>query len=115
MNGRRGWHRWLLFACVAIVGSTTFVRPRVGVCGTAHFFLLRMLGGEIVNALAPRRFQFQAVAFGAALLLNVAVFFAGGITWYLKGPRAWYVVGLLVWTGLYLLSYFFFAPVPDCP
>jgi len=115
MNKRPRWHWALLLVCMVAVAWVSFLTPRIGKCGSALYFLTRALAGLALLASGISSIQTQAIGLGVAALLNAVVFVAPALVWYRKAPRNWYVAGVLTWTGLYLLSYFFLLPTPDCP
>ena len=115
MNKRPNLHWALLLGCVIAVVWASFLTPRVGRCGSALYFLPRILAGLALSASGISSIQSQAIGLGVARLLTAAVFVTPALVWYRKAPRNWYVAGLLMWTAFYVASYFFFFPVPDCP
>ena len=108
----------LLVSCATAVGAATlFLTPKVGACGTQHYLLFYFLGGMLrgaIRAVWPFRNPSDAIP-AAAMILHVLVFLLPATIWYFKGPRKLYVAGLLVWTGLYVVSYLFGIPTTDCP
>jgi len=108
--------RWaLLLGCMTAVAWASFLTPRIGRCGSALYFFTRILAGLALEASGISSIQTQAIGLGIAVFLNVVVFVTPALVWYRKAPRNWHVAGLLIWTTLYLVSYFFLFPVPDCP
>ena len=123
-------HILLMVICAAIVAVGALFDPLTGSCGTAPYVFSKLLGGALAHVVR----SFCSVCDRAgldeatAVVVNVGVFSATIVLLYLKGPdflpkprsetstpRAWFVPALLVWTGLYLASYFFLLPVYSCP
>lgn len=117
MERGRTTARALLLLCSVLVIGALFITPKIGRCGTLHFFFFQVLGGVTVTvALSTiRAIQNQTAISATAVALNAATFLIPASLLYLKAPRNWYVAGLLLWTVAYLLSYFLLIPVPDCP
>jgi len=108
----------LLVGCAIAVGAATFfLTPKVGACGTQHYLLFYLLGWDATRAIgAVWPFQNPSDAIpAAAMILHVLVFLLPATIWYFKGPRKFYGAGLLIWTGLYVVSYLFGIPTTDCP
>jgi hypothetical protein len=106
-----------LFLCIVIVAAASLFSRSTGACGTAHYVFFQLLGGAIVSMaeeIWASRYD-ELIARGLAVTLNVALYVLLIRAWYLKGPRRWYLPGLLLWTSLYVVSYFFFFPTRDCP
>jgi hypothetical protein len=105
-----------LVFCSMVVAGSSFITPTAGRCGTAHFLGFRMLGGLVVTVLlsAIEAIQNQTAIFLVALVLNVLVFLLVGIVLKRKIPREWYLPALAAWLVVYLSSYFFLFPAPNC-
>jgi len=116
MNNRQWLHRGVLLVCGSIVALTSLVTPEVGTgrCGTAHYFLFQLLGYLTLSKFAPNQSS-QLIERSVPIVLNVVVFFIPASILYLKAPRAWFIRGLIAWTIVYLVSYFFLFPMPGCP
>jgi len=115
MDRRPRLHSALFIVCVTAVAWASFLTPRVGKCGSALYFLTRVVAGLTLLASGIASIQTQAIGLGVAAFLSVVVFGVPALVWYRKAPRSWYVAGVLTWTGLYLVSYFFLLPTSDCP
>jgi hypothetical protein len=103
--------------CVIAVAVASLFSRKTGACGTAHYLFFRLSGALVANAITELWDTPYAAAIerGAGIVLNVAAFCLIVRLWYRKAPDKWYGTGVIVWTVLYITSYFFFFPTLDCP
>src|ERR1041385_6692529 len=113
----RQTNKRFLVAATVIVGAAGLANPKVGGCGTCHYLVFHLLGGLVVSALdAVHSFRGERfVADAVSTVLNATLFLAVASFWYIFSPRRWFVLGLLLWTTLYLTSYFFGIRASECP
>lgn len=94
------WDRRVAIACTVAVFAAVVRGPRVGACGTVHYFLVLMLS-VFVTPLA---------AFVNVVLFSVPVILLGR----LRLGRA-YSPLVIVWAALFSYSYLLAAPTGECP
>ena len=110
--------RWVLLGFGALlVAASSLVQPRVGVCGTGHSLVAQVLGMSLVGL--PRRMLLlgspgRVEAMAGVALVNLLVFLAPAGLWTRKAPKVICEVGLVLWTSLFLLSYWLLFPTHDC-
>ena len=109
----------ILCACLTIVLLVPTQPPALGACGTAYYFVVYMLSSLVAQTLNLRAlFPDGQIARQATFFaLNFAIAGAPALAFYRR--RAWfgrgYPVVMALWTGLYLMIYFFALPTSDCP
>ena len=116
-SAARVLHICLVAVCVSMVAVSAFFDPKTGQCGTQLYLAVRMYGGllvDIITSIRPIGDE-RILEHVAGISVYVGFFSAMVTVWYLRGPRKWFVHGLLAWTAFYLASYFFFFPTTTCP
>lgn len=117
MNDHGKTNGALLIACGLTIMCASMLGPAVGKCGTAHSLLAAALGTALAVAVhAVWAFKnVDAVTSACFMLVNVCVFLVPAILLYKKVNEVRYATGLLLWTGAYLVSYFFLFAITNCP
>jgi len=116
-NVRTDVQRVVWGVCIAVVAVASFLERKAGACGTAHHLFVALGGSVAANMITAviGEKHLRGIEYGAAVILNVAVFAALTRIWYRKTSGAWHSIGLVAFTLLYLASYFFLFPTRDCP
>ena len=98
---------------VAVVAAS-MQNPLAGACGTAHYFLVHALTATVRHELGLTTGVGRQAAF---IALNAALFAVPAVVLYLSRARlgGWYRSVAVLWTAIFLLSYFMLFPTIDCP
>jgi len=104
----------LLVASIVGVGTASMLNPVLGICGTAHYFLTHAATATVRHMLGMSGGVGRQPVFVA---LNTAVFAIPAVLLYVRRAQlgGWYRLSLILWTALFLLSYFLAFPTTDCP